>query len=117
MRKRWIRSASSRWKLWGGATFDSATRFLGEDPWERLRTFNALMPNTRLSMLLRGQSLVGYRTYADDVVDKFVERAARNGIDIFRVFDALNYEPNLERAAAAVKSAGKHLQLAICLHD
>ena len=101
-------------EVWGGATFDSATRFLAEDPWERLRTFKSLMPNTRLSMLLRGQSLVGYRNYADDVVDKFVERSAENGIDIFRVFDALNYEPNLERAAAAVKNSGKHLQLAIC---
>ena len=101
-------------EVWGGATFDSATRFLAEDPWERLRTFKSLMPNTRLSMLLRGQSLVGYRNYADDVVDKFVERSAENGIDIFRVFDALNYEPNLERAAAAVKASGKHLQLAIC---
>ena len=101
-------------EVWGGATFDSATRFLAEDPWERLRTFKSLMPNTPLSMLLRGQSLVGYRTYADDVVDKFVERSAENGIDIFRVFDALNYEPNLERAVAAVKSAGRHLQLAIC---
>ena len=101
-------------EVWGGATFDAATRFLAEDPWERLRTFKGLMPNTKLSMLLRGQSLVGYRTYADDVVDAFVERSAENGIDIFRVFDALNYAPNLERAAAAVKSAGKHLQLAIC---
>ena len=101
-------------EVWGGATFDSATRFLAEDPWERLRTFKSLMPNTRLSMLLRGQSLVGYRNYADDVVDKFVERSAENGIDIFRVFDALNYEPNLERAASAVKASGKHLQLAIC---
>ena len=101
-------------EVWGGATFDSATRFLAEDPWERLRTFKSLMPNTRLSMLLRGQSLVGYRNYADDVVDKFVERSAENGIDVFRVFDALNYEPNLERAASAVKNSGKHLQLAIC---
>ena len=101
-------------EVWGGATFDSATRFLLEDPWERLRTFKSLMPNTPLSMLLRGQSLVGYRNYADDVVDAFVERSAENGIDIFRVFDALNYEPNLERAAAAVKRAGKHLQLAMC---
>lgn len=101
-------------EVWGGATFDSATRFLAEDPWDRLRAFKSLMPNTRLSMLLRGQSLVGYRNYADDVVDKFVERSAENGIDIFRVFDALNYEPNIERAAAAVKRSGKHLQLAIC---
>ena len=101
-------------EVWGGATFDSATRFLYEDPWERLRTFKSLIPNTQLSMLLRGQSLVGYRNYADDVVDAFVERSAENGIDIFRVFDALNYEPNLERAAAAVKRAGKHLQLTMC---
>ncbi len=101
-------------EVWGGATFDSATRFLAEDPWERLRAFRSLMPNTRLSMLLRGQSLVGYRNYADDVVDKFVERSAENGIDIFRVFDALNYEPNIERAAEAVKRSGRHLQLAIC---
>ena len=101
-------------EVWGGATFDSATRFLLEDPWERLRSFKSLMPNTPLSMLLRGQSLVGYRNYADDVVDAFVERSAENGIDIFRVFDALNYEPNLERAAAAIKRAGKHLQLAMC---
>lgn len=101
-------------EVWGGATFDAATRFLYEDPWERLRTLKALLPNTPLSMLLRGQSLVGYRTYADDVVDAFVERSAENGIDVFRVFDALNYEPNLERAARAVKRAGRHLQLTIC---
>ena len=101
-------------EVWGGATFDATTRFLGEDPWERLRTFRKLMPNTRLSMLLRGQALVGYRPYADDVVDAFVERSAANGIDIFRVFDSLNDEYNLERAAAAVKSSGKHLQMTIC---
>ena len=101
-------------EVWGGATFDATTRFLGEDPWERLRTFRKLMPNTRLSMLLRGQALVGYRPYADDIVDAFVERSAENGIDIFRVFDSLNDEYNLERAAAAVKSSGKHLQMTIC---
>ncbi len=101
-------------EVWGGATFDAATRFLAEDPWERLRTFKRLMPNTPLSMLIRGQSLVGYRAYADDVVDAFVERSAANGIDIFRVFDALNYAPNLERVADAVKRNDKHLQLAIC---
>ncbi len=101
-------------EVWGGATFDTATRFLGEDPWERLRTFKALMPNTPLSMLLRGQSLVGYRTYADDVVDAFVAHAADAGIDIFRVFDALNDSVNLERACEAVKNSGKHLQIAIC---
>ena len=101
-------------EVWGGATYDVATRFLAEDPWERLRTFKRLMPNTPLMMLLRGQSLVGYRAYADDVVDAFVQRAAEVGIDVFRVFDALNDERNLQRAAAAVKSSGRHLQLAIC---
>ena len=101
-------------EVWGGATFDAATRFLAEDPWERLRTLKRLMPNTPLQMLLRGQSLVGYRNYADDVVDAFVDRSAEAGIDIFRVFDALNDERNLEMAAVAVKKAGKHLQMAIC---
>ena len=101
-------------EVWGGATFDAATRFLNEDPWERLRTFKRLMPNTPLMMLLRGQSLVGYRAYADDVVDTFIDRAAQVGIDIFRVFDALNDEWNLEQAARAVKASGKHLQMAIC---
>ena len=101
-------------EVWGGATFDAATRFLGEDPWERLRVFKSLIPNTPLSMLLRGQSLVGYRAYANDVVDAFVEQAADTGIDIFRVFDALNDTINLERACQAVKRSGKHLQIAIC---
>lgn len=101
-------------EVWGGATFDVATRFLAEDPWERLRTFKRLMPNTPLQMLLRGQSLVGYRNYADDVVEAFVERSAEVGIDIFRVFDALNDERNLERSATAVKATGKHLQMTLC---
>ena len=101
-------------EVWGGATFDVATRFLAEDPWERLRTFKRLIPNTPLMMLLRGQTLVGYRNYADDVVDAFVERAAEVGIDIFRVFDALNDRRNIARAAQAIKANGKHLQLAIC---
>ena len=101
-------------EVWGGATFDAATRFLAEDPWERLRTFKSLMPNTPLQMLLRGQSLVGYRNYADDLVDAFVEHSAGAGIDVFRVFDALNDERNLARAAAAVRRAGKHLQMTIC---
>jgi pyruvate carboxylase subunit B len=101
-------------EVWGGATFDAATRFLGEDPWERLRTFKRLMPRTPLMMLLRGQNLVGYRTYANDVVDAFVQRAAEVGIGIFRVFDALNDEWNLEQAVKAVKRSGQHLQLAIC---
>ena len=101
-------------EVWGGATFDVATRFLAEDPWERLRVFKGLMPRTPLTMLLRGQTLVGYRNYADDVVDAFVEAAAGAGIDIFRVFDALNDQRNLARAAQAIKGNGKHLQLAIC---
>ena len=101
-------------EVWGGATFDSAIRYLAEDPWERLRVFKRLLPNTPLMMLLRGQALVGYRAYADDVVDAFVERSAELGIDIFRVFDALNDDRNLERAAEAVKRSKKHLQLAIC---
>ena len=101
-------------EVWGGATFDVTTRFLAEDPWERLRTFKRLMPNTPLMMLLRGQSLVGYRTYADDVVDAFVDRSAQAGIDVFRVFDALNDEQNLQRATDAIKRNGKHLQIAIC---
>ena len=101
-------------EVWGGATFDSTTRVLGEDPWDRLRTFKKLIPDTPLQMLLRGQSLVGYRPYADDVVDAFVHRSAEAGIDVFRVFDALNDPLNLERAAAAVKDSGAHLQLTIC---
>ncbi|MCY3542824.1 MAG: pyruvate carboxylase subunit B [Chloroflexi bacterium] len=101
-------------EVWGGATFDATTRFLGEDPWERLRVLKSLIPNTPLSMLLRGQSLVGYRAYANDVVDAFVTQSAEVGIDIFRVFDALNDTANVQRAAAAVKNAGKHLQMAIC---
>jgi methylmalonyl-CoA carboxyltransferase 5S subunit len=100
------------WSLecWGGATFDSCIRFLNEDPWERLRNFKKLLPNTRLQMLLRGQNLLGYRHYGDEVVDKFVEKAAANGMDVFRVFDALNDERNLKRAIEAVKKVGKHAQ-------
>ena len=101
-------------EVWGGATFDAATRFLAEDPWDRLRRFKALVPNTPLMMLLRGQSLVGYRTYADDVVDAFVARSAEAGIDVFRVFDALNDPDNLQRAADAVRKNKKHLQVAVC---
>jgi methylmalonyl-CoA carboxyltransferase 5S subunit len=104
------------WSLecWGGATFDSCIRFLNEDPWERLRTFKRHLPRTRLQMLLRGQNLLGYRHYADDVVDRFVDRAAANGMDVFRVFDALNDVRNLTRAIAAVKRTGKHAQGCIC---
>ncbi len=101
-------------ECWGGATFDSCIRFLNEDPWERLRTFRKLMPHTRLQMLLRGQNLLGYRHYADDVVDKFVEKSAENGMDVFRVFDALNDPRNLEHAMKAVKKTGKHAQGTIC---
>ena len=101
-------------EVWGGATFDVCTRFLNEDPWERLRTFKSLMPNTKLQMLLRGQSLVGYRAYPDDVVNSFVERSSENGIDIFRVFDALNDEWNLTSAAKAVLKNKKHLQMTLC---
>jgi len=94
-------------EMWGGATFDSCIRYLGENPWERLRVIRREMPNTRLQMLLRGQNVVGYRHYADDVVDAFVERAAGEGIDVFRVFDALNDIANLRRSIEAVKKAGK----------
>ena len=101
-------------EVWGGATFDVATRYLTEDPWDRLRRFKSLIKNTPLTMLLRGQSLVGYRNYADDVVEKFIERSAYNGIDVFRVFDALNDERNLEKSTSAIKNVNKHLQLTIC---
>ena len=101
-------------EVWGGATFDVAHRFLGEDPWDRPRKLKKLMPNTPLQMLLRGQNLVAYRNYPDDVVDAFVDQAVEVGIDIFRVFDALNDERNHERAARAIKRCGKHYQGAIC---
>jgi pyruvate carboxylase subunit B len=101
-------------EVWGGATFDVATRFLNEDPWDRLRTVKKMAPNTPLQMLLRGQSLVGYRHYADDVVTAFVQHTADCGMDIFRIFDALNDERNLETSHKAVKEAGKHSQLCIC---
>ncbi|MCS6774983.1 MAG: methylmalonyl-CoA carboxytransferase subunit 5S [Chloroherpetonaceae bacterium] len=104
------------WSLecWGGATFDACIRFLNEDPWERLRTFKKLLPNTRTQMLLRGQNLLGYRHYEDTVVSRFVEKAAENGMDVFRVFDALNDVRNLETALKAVKRTGKHAQGTIC---
>ncbi|MGE4527301.1 MAG: methylmalonyl-CoA carboxytransferase subunit 5S [Rhodospirillaceae bacterium] len=104
------------WSLecWGGATFDSCIRFLNEDPWERLRAFKKLMPKTPLQMLLRGQNLLGYRHYEDGVVERFVEKAAKNGMDVFRVFDALNDLRNLKTAIAAVKKTGKHAQGTIC---
>ncbi len=104
------------WSLesWGGATFDSCIRFLGEDPWERLRELKKVMPNTRQQMLFRGQNILGYRHYADDVVDKFVERAVANGMDVFRVFDALNDVRNMKQAIAAVNRQGAHAQGTIC---
>ena len=103
------------WSLetWGGATFDACIRYLGEDPWERLRALKKAMPNTRQQMLFRGQNILGYRHYADDVVEKFVERAAVNGIDVFRVFDAMNDPRNLETAIRAVIKQGKHAQGAL----
>lgn len=101
-------------ECWGGATYDSCIRFLNEDPWERLRTFRKLMPNSRLQMLLRGQNILGYRHYEDTVVDRFVDKAAENGMDVFRVFDALNDVRNLRRALAAVRRTGKHAEGTIC---
>ncbi|WP_320821198.1 sodium-extruding oxaloacetate decarboxylase subunit alpha [Thalassolituus sp.] len=100
------------WSLesWGGATFDSCIRYLGEDPWDRIREFKKAMPKTKQQMLLRGQNLLGYRHYADDVVEKFVERAATNGVDVFRVFDAMNDPRNLATALKAVKKNGGHAQ-------
>ncbi|QXP84874.1 sodium-extruding oxaloacetate decarboxylase subunit alpha [Methylococcus sp. ANG] len=100
------------WSLeaWGGATFDACIRYLGEDPWVRLRTLKKALPNTRLQMLLRGQNLLGYRHYADDVVEKFVERSAENGVDVFRIFDALNDLRNFEKAIRATIAVGKHAQ-------
>lgn len=100
------------WSLetWGGATFDSCIRFLNEDPWERIRKLKEAMPNTKMQMLLRGQNLLGYRHYADDVVEKFIETAAKNGVEIFRVFDALNDTRNMKASYAAIKKQKAHIQ-------
>jgi len=100
------------WSLesWGGATFDACIRYLGEDPWDRIRELKKAMPNTPQQMLFRGQNILGYRHYADDVVQKFVERAAKNGVDVFRVFDAMNDMRNIEVALKSVKNVGKHAQ-------
>jgi oxaloacetate decarboxylase alpha subunit len=100
------------WSLesWGGATFDACIRYLGEDPWERIRELKKAMPNTPQQMLLRGQNLLGYRHYADDVVERFCDRAAESGIDVFRIFDAMNDPRNLDTAIKAVKKTGKHAQ-------
>lgn len=97
-------------EMWGGATFDACIRYLNEDPWERLRALKMAMPNTPMQMLLRGQNLVGYRHYADDVVDRFVQKAATNGVDIFRIFDAVNDIRNMERSIKAAKKMEKHVQ-------
>lgn len=104
------------WSLecWGGATFDACLRFLKEDPWERLHKLKQALPKTRLQMLLRGQNLLGYRHYSDDVVQKFIAKAAENGMDVFRIFDALNDVRNLKTAIEATKAAGKHAQGTIC---
>ena len=103
------------WSLecWGGATFDACMRFLGEDPWDRLRTLRRAMPNTRLQMLLRGQNLLGYKHYADDVVEAFVKKSIENGIDVIRIFDALNDPRNMETAMRATKKYGGHCEAAI----
>lgn len=100
-------------EVWGGATFDSCLRFLHEDPWERLRTIRKEMPNTKLQMLFRGQNMLGYRHYADDVLEYFVQKTVANGIDIIRIFDALNDIRNLETAVKAAKKEGAHAQIAI----
>ena len=97
-------------EMWGGATFDACIRFLGEDPWERLRALKAAMPNTRMQMLFRAQNILGYRHYADDVVERFVERAAENGMDVFRIFDAMNDLRNFTTAVKATLRVGRHAQ-------
>ncbi|MEO1090120.1 MAG: methylmalonyl-CoA carboxytransferase subunit 5S [Pseudomonadota bacterium] len=104
------------WSLecWGGATYDACIRYLNEDPWERLRTFRKLMPKTKLQMLLRGQNLLGYRHYEDHVVERFCDKSAENGMDVFRIFDALNDLRNLKTAVDAVRRTGKHAQGTIC---
>ena len=93
-------------EVWGGATFDACLRFLNEDPWERLRTLRKALPNTRLQMLFRGQNILGYKHYADDVVDAFCRKSVENGIDIIRIFDALNDVRNLEQAIKSTKKYG-----------
>ncbi|PKL58648.1 MAG: pyruvate carboxylase subunit B, partial [Methanomicrobiales archaeon HGW-Methanomicrobiales-4] len=97
-------------EAWGGATFDSCIRFLNEDPWERLRSLKEELKHTPIQMLLRGQNLVGYRHYSDDVVDRFIDLSHKNGVDIFRIFDALNDIRNMERSMTRVRETGAHLQ-------
>lgn len=98
-------------ECWGGATFDSCLRFLNEDPWERLRALRHAMPNTKLQMLFRGQNILGYKHYADDVVDNFVRLSIKNGIDIIRIFDALNDVKNLRQAIDSTKKIQGHLRM------
>ena len=100
-------------EVWGGATFDACLRFLDEDPWERLRLIRKHVKNTKLQMLLRGQNLLGYRHYGDDTVDRFIELSIKNGIDIIRVFDALNDVRNLEQSMKAIQKYNGHCQVAI----
>ena len=101
-------------EMWGGATFDSAIRFLDENPWDRIRRLRAVMPNTSFLMLLRGQNVVGYKHYPDDILERFIVRAHANGIDMFRIFDALNDVRNMRKAMAVVKREGAHVQASIC---
>src|SRR5512146_729617 len=101
-------------EVWGGATFDTCLRFLNEDPWERLRQLRKVFKNTKLQMLLRGQNIVGYRNYADDILERFVVKAHENGIDIFRIFDALNDIRNMEMAMRFAKREGGHVQATVC---
>src|SRR5512135_897063 len=101
-------------EVWGGATFDTCLRFLNEDPWERLRQLKAVIKKTPLQMLLRGQNVVGYRNYADDVLERFVVKARENGMDVFRVFDALNDIRNMEVAMRIAKREGAHVQATVC---
>ena len=100
-------------EMWGGATFDACLRYLNECPWERLRLIREAMPNTRLQMLLRGQNIVGYHNYPDDTVESFVNKSAENGIDVFRVFDAMNDIRNMKTSMDAVKRTGKTLEAAV----
>ena len=101
-------------EMWGGATFDSCLRFLKEDPWERLRKLRKAMPNTKLQMLLRGQNILGYKHYSDEVVDMFVKKAIENGIDVLRIFDALNDTRNMRQAIESTKKYGGHVEASIC---
>ena len=114
MQKKWDDIGFWAVEVWGGATFDTMHRFLGEDPWERLRTLKRYFKKTKFSMLLRGQNLVGYRNYADDVAGLFVQKAVDNGMDIFRTFDALNDYRNFDAVVPVIKECGAHFQGCIC---